>query len=169
MIVMATGVLLVFFVSVTVNLLAAWKGLSIKNTHDVFQSNIFSTHMHVTNWSKYSVSPDDVMFVSGRVLLFIFYICPCSCSRMTTVILSWTPQSCSNSSSKMSRLWSCSPTQTRRATSCSGQCVCLWFCLLTWVCVRTMWRTTTNVCNLLGFVAISLPFKLCEHVLLWLC
>jgi len=43
------------------------------------------------------------------------------CSRTTTGILSWTPPSCSSSSSKTTRWWSCSPTPTRRATSCSGQ------------------------------------------------
>lgn len=46
--------------------------------------------------------------------------CSCLCRSLTVVILRWTPQSSSNSSSRTSQWQSCSPTQTRRATSCSG-------------------------------------------------
>lgn len=73
---------------------------------------------------------------------------------MTTAILSWTPQSCSNSSSKMSRSWSCSLTQTRRATSCSGQCVCGFESL--------HYFSISSVCIFPCFVAVSLPCKLCS-------
>lgn len=45
-------------------------------------------------------------------------------SRTITAMLSWTPRSSSSSSSRTSPLLSCSPTPTRRATSCSGQWAC---------------------------------------------
>lgn len=48
--------------AVTVNLLAAWTGLSIRNTNDFLY-----THACDTKLSKYSVTPDDVMFVSGSL------------------------------------------------------------------------------------------------------
>lgn len=69
----------------------------------------------------------------------------CLCSLMTTVTLSWTPRSCSASSSTTIRSCSCSPTQTRRATSCSGQCVPRSTCLR--LCVRgSLGVRTTAVC-----------------------
>lgn len=68
-------------------------------------------------------------------------VCPYLCRNLTAEILSWTPQSSSNSSSRTSPWQSCNPTQTRRATTCSGPFVdlhvnmvkCCFFFLLTWV------------------------------------
>lgn len=71
-------------------------------------------------WIKYLISLVKMQRDILETRLFSVHFL---CSHMTTATLSWIPQSCSNSSSKTNRWWSCSPTQTRRATSCSGQFV----------------------------------------------
>lgn len=111
---------------------------------------------------KYTAINDCIMFVSGSLKrhceICLFYVCPCFCSRMTMVILSWTLQSSSNSSSTMNRLLSCSLMQIRRATSCSGWCVCLWVYMLRWVCSRAGWKGN-SYCLRCFFVSISFPLN----------
>lgn len=112
---MATAVLLVYFVTVLAILLTEVNLTRLSETPMISFRVIFPAH--------------------DKSILFSI------CSRTTTAILSWIPPSCSNSSSRTSQLWSCSPTPTRRATSCSGQCVCMiWICLafhlLPWQCLH---------------------------------
>lgn len=59
MIVMATGVLLVYSVAVMANLLVAYTLTCLSETP---MSHIFSTHM-----TQYSVIPEDLMFVSKLI------------------------------------------------------------------------------------------------------
>lgn len=149
MIVMATDVHLVFFVAVTAYILAACIDL-----HQWLHSDWYLQHTHrhkliQIQCDLWEICNICICTVCGEMsfllfILFIFYcfmwkqkqetlvvcVCLCFCSHMTTVILSSTPLSCSNSSSTMIQLLSCSPMQTRRATSCSGQC--LWVYMFTW-------------------------------------
>lgn len=110
-----------------------------------------------------TVRPLDCKPVSVRVFFFFFP------SRTITAMLSWTPRSSSSSSSRTSLLLSCSPTPTRRATSCWGQWACEFATYILSAFCFCQYLTSLDTCYLFlsPWKCLQIHIHMCAVLLFW--